>query len=78
MALGVISIIMTEFALGTGIRCSMVGTLLLGVSFDAFIKLDCSLNLLVEILLGMVMRIPGIPINIQPLNLQVGIYLHSF
>ena len=68
MALGVISIIMTEFALGTGIKCSIVGTLLRGVSFDAFMKLDCSLNLLVEIVLGMVIRIPGIPINIQQLN----------
>ena len=78
MALGVISIIMTEFALGTGIKCSIVGTLLLRVSFDGFIKLDCSLNLLVEIVLGMVMRIPGIPINIQTLNFLVDIYFHSF
>ena len=59
---------MTEFALGTGIKCSIVGTLFRGVSFDAFMKLDCSLNLLVEIVLGMVIRIPGIPINVQKLN----------
>ena len=60
---GVISIIMTELAFGTGIKCSIVGSCLCGVSVDALTRFDGLKYLRIDLVLGMLIRMPGIPVR---------------
>ena len=60
---GVISIMITESAFGTGMRCSIVGSCLCRVSSVACIKLGALMNSLCECVRGKHIRMPGIPVK---------------